>query len=336
VLGPAATDARFGFSATADVRFRAVEIAPGARFFSTLRAAAGLRSAIRGADVVHAHGFRAGIVSAIALRRLRALPRSQPPALVVTFHNAMLGSTVRRHVLAFAMRRVARVANAVLVVSPDLAAELASVRADVERALVAGVPRRPAHDPASARESAGLPVDRPLVLAVGRLHSQKGFDVLVRAAPSLQATDIRPVVAIAGGGPERVALSRMIEAAGVDVRLLGDRSDVADLLCAADVVVMPSRWEGWPLAAAEVLAAGRPFIATDVGGLPELVGDAAVLVPPSDPAALAAAVMRVLGDREFADELAARALKRAAELPTNDDVTAQLSSCYQRVLGQVR
>jgi glycosyltransferase involved in cell wall biosynthesis len=240
----------------------------------------------------------------------------------------MSGGELRRGALLRVMRRLARAADAVFVVSPDLAADIASS----QRALVAAPVRAPERDPAATRRALDIPDDASLVVAIGRLHRQKGFDVLVRAATRWPAGR-RVVVAIAGDGPQRAALASQIEELGVDVRLLGDRSDIADLLQAADVVAMPSRWEGWPLAAGEVLAAGRPFVASAVGGLPEVVGDAAKLVAPDDETALAVAIARFLDDTELASEYRLRAIKRATQLPTDDDVVAQLLACYGDFAG---
>ncbi len=321
VLGPRATNERFRFAAA----FRAVEIGAGLRpsqSLKTVGALVRLRRFARGADVVHAHGFRAALVSAVALGRLR--PRRRRPAFVVTFHNAMTGGRSRRRVLLWVMRRLAGAADVVFVVSPDLAADIGNSR----RALVAAAVTAPTRDAGETRRMLDIPDGAAVVLAIGRLHHQKGFDVLVRAA-TRWPPGRRVVVLVAGDGPQRVALSSLIGELRVDVRLLGDRADVADLLQVADVVAMPSRWEGWPLAAGEVLAAGRPLVATAVGGLPELVGDAAILVPPEDAAALAEAIASVLADAESARDHALRATKRAGELPMDDDVTAQLLDCYR-------
>jgi glycosyltransferase involved in cell wall biosynthesis len=229
------------------------------------------------------------------------------------------------------MRRVAAVADVALAVSPDLVDQLRPAAPSAQRALVAAPLREPVSNRMAIRRQLGIDPDRRVVLAVGRLHPQKGFDVLVAAAARLRDADRRLCVLIAGDGPARPTLVAAIQRADVDVRLLGDRQDVADLLRAADVVAMPSRWEGWPLAAGEVLAAGVPLVASRVGGLPYLVGDAAVLVPPGDPVALAAALARILDDAGHAAELAVAGRRRAAQLPTDDDVTAQLARCYAAV-----
>lgn len=326
VLGPRATNERFRFSAP----FRAVEIGAALRpleLLKTLGALSRLRRLARGADVVHAHGFRAALVTSLALGRVRDRP-GRRPAFVITFHNAMSGSEFRRRALSRAMRRLARIADAVFVVSPDLVADIGNSK----RALIAAPVSTPTRDVAEVRRMLEIPDGAAVVLAVGRLHPQKGFDLLVRAA-ALWPAERRPIVVIAGDGPQRAVLASLVEELGVDVRLLGDRTDVADLLPAADVVAIPSRWEGWPLIAGEALAAGRPLVATAVGGLPELVADAAVLVAEGDVAALATAVGSLLDDAEKADEYSRRATKRASELPTDDDVTAQLIACYQGLVN---
>jgi glycosyltransferase involved in cell wall biosynthesis len=174
----------------------------------------------------------------------------------------------------------------------------------------------------------GLRPEQRLVLAVARLNRQKGLDILREAAAHLPGA---AVVAVAGEGPERDRL-------GPPLRLLGAREDVADLLAAADVVVLPSRWEGSPLAAHEALLAGRPLVVTAVGGVPALVGDAdpppAVLVPPEDPAALATAISTLLEDPSEAEALAARARTRAAQWPDAERTVQAVLAVYGELLGR--
>lgn len=353
VLGPAATNAKFAFD-TPDSRltFRPVGIAAGFRPWLDFRAVVRLRRLTRDADVVHAHGLRAAAVTATALSRSpfrslgfrrrglrrRAFGRRgiRRPIFVVTFHNAVLGNGFRHRVLRFVMCRAAGAADTTLVVSADLAAELAASGVASDKALVAAVLPPPSRDAGTVRSALGIGVSDRMVVAVGRLHPQKGFDVLVRASEMLRDRAPDVFVVVAGEGPARPMLEGLIAAGESLVRLLGDRHDVTDLVHAADVVVMPSRWEGWPLTAAEALGAGRPLVVTRVGGLPELVGDAALLVEPEDPLALADGLTRVLTDPKLAAELSARAISRAAELPSDDDVTAQILASYQRIPDSVR
>jgi glycosyltransferase involved in cell wall biosynthesis len=165
----------------------------------------------------------------------------------------------------------------------------------------------------------------PLVLAVGRLHPQKGYDVLVEALPLLGDA----VVAVAGDGP----LAAELRAAAPQVRWLGRRDDLADLYAAADVVVLPSRWEARSLTAQEALRAGRPLVATAVGGLPGLLGDGALLVPPGDPVALARAVRGLLDDPAAARALAERGRAVASGWPDEADAVAQAAALYAELLG---
>lgn len=348
IYGPAATNLRFGFAEAGEEcrpAFDAVEIGARPSPTATWRAVRQLRQRVRCADVVHAHGLRAGVVAALASARWRSGARqgAHRPALVVTFHNAALGSRLRRACVGYLERRLASASDAVLAVSPDLLAALRPARPDAGRALVSSRLPLPARARPEVRAEFGLTDGQPAVLALGRLHPQKGFDVLIEAAAVLgprlaaRSSRLRPVFLVAGEGPARRELEERIgstrQRSDIDVRLLGDRSaDVADLVEAADVVVMPSRWEGWPLAAAEVIGAGKPLVATAVGGLPELVGDAGVLVRPEDPDALATALAEVLTDAELASRLASRAGERAAQLPTDAAVAASVLATYRAVV----
>jgi glycosyltransferase involved in cell wall biosynthesis len=118
----------------------------------------------------------------------------------------------------------------------------------------------------------------------------------------------------------------------VDLALLGQRDDVPALLAAADVIAVPSRWEARSLVVQEAMRAGRPIVASRVGGIPALTGeDAAILVPPGDAGQLAAAVLAVLDDPGRAARLAAAARDRAAALPGPDAAVAAVLAAYRAV-----
>lgn len=336
VLAPADTDALFGFG-RAGARFAPVEIADRPHPAADARAVARIRRLTRGADVVHAHGLRAGGLTAIALTRaVPASLRTDRIPLVVTLHNAVITGGMIGAAYATLERVVAHGATEVLGVSPDLEDRMRALGArSVHRALVPAPPRRRSDDTAAqAKLRADLgAVDRPLVAVVARLAEQKGLPLLLDAAAGWARRTPAPLVAVAGDGPLEGPLRARIEAEKLPVRLLGRRSDVPELLAAADVVVVSSVWEGQPLIVQEVLRAGRPLVATRVGGIPGMVGRAAVLVSPSDPSALEAAVGRVLDDPAFAEHLASAATAQARRLPTEDDAIDQLTSVYARVTG---
>ena len=170
------------------------------------------------------------------------------------------------------------------------------------------------------------------MLAVGRLAAQKGFDVLLGAAARWQDLDPAPLLAIAGDGPLAGELRARAASLGVGATFLGHRDDVADLLAAAAVFVLPSRWEGQPLILQEALRAGAAIVATRVGGIPDLVDDAALLVEPDDATALAVAVSAVLTDAALATRLRAAAARRGAALPTVDEAVAAALAAYAQVL----
>ena len=152
------------------------------------------------------------------------------------------------------------------------------------------------------------PADR-VCLTVARLHPQKGLDDLVNAAQLLQDVEALHVV-VAGDGPDRGDLQRAIDAASLArrVHLLGNRSDVAALLARADVFALPSRFEGLPSAVIEAMAAGVPIVATNGGGVAELIEDGVSgwVVPPASPAALASAIRDALADAGSSVGAAAR------------------------------
>ena len=298
VACPASTQDVFGFA-------RHVPVEIGARPSPVRDARAVLALRRQPADVVHAHGLRAGSLVALAGRH----------PLVVTWHNAQLGGGAAGALLE---RLVARRADVTLAAGGDLAARARALGArDVRLAPVAA----PALVPTGRDPGLG----HPLVLAVGRLHPQKGYDVLLEALPQLG--DV--VVAVAGDGP----LEAELRARAPGVRWLGRRTDVADLLAAADVVVLPSRWEARSLTAQEALRAGRPLVATAVGALPDLLRDGALLVPAGDARALGAAVRGLLDDPDRADALAARGATVAAGWPTEDDTAGEVAAVYADVLS---
>jgi glycosyltransferase involved in cell wall biosynthesis len=332
VLGPSSTGELFGFG-TAGARFAEVEIADRPHPVGDARAVARIRTLTRGADVVHAHGLRAGGLAALARAVPSPLRTGGAPPLVVTLHNAVIAGGMIGAAYGTLERIVAREATEILAVSPDLEERMRALGArSVRRALVPAPPHRRSDDAAAqAKLRAELgAVDRPLIVVVARLADQKGLPALLDASAGWARRTPPPLVAIAGEGPLEDRLRARIQAERLPVRLLGRRSDVPELLATADVAVVPSVWEGQPLIVQEVLRAGRPLVATRVGGIPGMVGEAALLVPPGDAVELEGAVLRVLDDPAFAERLASAAAEQVVRLPTEDDAIDQLTSVYAR------
>jgi glycosyltransferase involved in cell wall biosynthesis len=326
VCGPTATEEQFAFTA-AGARFAAVEI-PASPRPGDVRAVGALRAVLRtatrvgaGPDLVHAHGLRAGFVAALA--------RGGRP-LVVTWHNAALSRGLRAPVHRMLERVVAGAADVTLGASTDLVDRARAVGARDARLGEVAAPALPTprRSRAAVRAEFGAGPHTPVVLSVGRLHPQKRYDILVEAAARWRDLRPAPVVLIAGSGPSYMQVAQRASEIRAPVTLLGHRTDVADLLVAADVAVVTSDWEARQLFAQEALRAGTPLVATATGGLPELVGDAAVLVPPGDVDAVERAVRELITDPGRRSEYADRGPRRAARWPTEAQVVASVGAVY--------
>jgi glycosyltransferase involved in cell wall biosynthesis len=339
LCAPADSDALFAFSRTGAV-FQPVEITATSGAVSDAVAIGELRRAFTSADLVHAHGLRAGLLSDLALRTAGRLPGLRPETpLVVTSHHALLSTGLERRWQRLMERRVARAADLVLGASSDLVARARELGAtDVRLGPVAAPPLAAGtldRDAARAMLLGPDELDRPLVLAIGRLVPHKGFGQLLEASRRLLGgTGPTPLVLLAGDGPQAPELREQIAAERLPVRLLGHRTDVPELLTAADAVVISSRWEARSAVAQEALRAGVPLVATAVGGIPELVGEAAVLVPAGDPVALGTEVRELLADPDRRKALAAAGPAQAATWPDEAATVAQVLSTYDELVQQ--
>lgn len=259
-----------------------------------------LRTLLRGASLVHLHTGRAAWLGSLAARACRC------PAVVTRRMDRPVSRGVRTN---FIYRDTAR---AVIAISP--AVRQCLVDGGVPSSAIEVIPDaldaqrlEPRAGREATRAALGVDAGRLLLLSLAQLMHRKGLDVLLRAFASLSAP--RPLLAIAGDGPEAGALRELAAALGITdaVRFLGRRDDAGDLLAACDLFVLPSRAEGLGVAALEALGAARAVIATRVGGLADLIvdGQCGLLVPPDDAAALAAAMRRLVDDPSLRARLAA-------------------------------
>lgn len=261
-------------------------------------------------DVLHAHDFTMSIYAAL-VGRLTGVP------WVITMHGGTYFATSPKR--RAALRWAARGSRAFVGVSQatcDHLTDALSLPARAVGCVPNGVPPLPG-DRSSVRAALGLPDDDRLILAVGNLYPVKGHRVLVEAAAVLATLEGLPAwrIAIAGRGAEDEPLRRQIRELKLENRvlLLGLRSDIGDLLAAADAWVMPSLSEGLPMALLEAMFAGLPIIASHVGGIPSVIQEAitGMLVTPGDHAALAERLAHVLRDPVFAAGLGERARETA-------------------------
>lgn len=236
------------------------------------------------------------------------------------------------------LRLLARGVDRYLAVSSAIAGELAdryrwpAAKIEVVYNSV-DVKRFEVSPPPDLRDELGAGDGRPLVLTAARLSDQKGHPTLLAAAAEVPEA----VFAIAGDGPERSRLEALAERLGVAdrVRFLGSRDDVPELLAAADVFALPSLYEGTSLAVLEAMAARRAVVSSAIGGTDELIEDgrSGLLVPPGDAGALAAALRRLLGDRELREGLAGRARERVERDFTQAAMADRVIAAYEEVLA---
>jgi glycosyltransferase involved in cell wall biosynthesis len=264
-------------------------------------------------DVVHTHGYRPDVVDGPAIKRLGI-------ATVSTIHGLTNHENLKGRFFHWLQARALRRYDAVAVVSRPL------VRAYTERGLSSrrlhcvpngwGGPLP--HQREEARRSLGLGEHELVVGWIGRLSVEKGADVFIDAMARVarrHAGESALKAIIIGDGPEREELRARARSLGLNgqVDWLGVVSGAGRLAAAFDVFVLSSRSEGTPIALLEAMAAGTPVVATNVGGVPDVVSRAeALLVPPDEPRALAAAIDDSLRDRPAAYERAAAARDRLA------------------------
>jgi glycosyltransferase involved in cell wall biosynthesis len=255
--------------------------------------------------------------------------RTARPPLVVTVHNAPVAGGAVGAIYRVLELIVARGADQVLCVSADLEARMRAAGARRVGAAVVPSPAVPAVPVVS------VVFDVPVVLAVGRLATQKGLGALIEAAARWADLEPRPRLMIVGEGPLEASLKAQAASLAVPAEFAGRRTDVPALLAAAAVYVLPSKWEGQPLILQEALRAGAPIVATRTGGNPALTGeDAALLVPPGDVTRLADAVRSVLTDPALARRLRKAALERARTLPDEHAAVEAVLSAYREVSGR--
>lgn len=179
--------------------------------------------------------------------------------------------------------------------------------------------------------------DEFLLAFVGRLDVAKGVDTLIAAMGILHARGRAPRLVIAGDGPQRTMVTRFLAGpAGGGTTSLGFVDDVAGVLSAADALAMPSRWEGFGLAAAEAMAADLPVIAAAVPGLKDVVADGrtGLLIRPDDPPALAGCIERLAGDAQLRRRLGSAGMDRVRAKFHIDLSVAAHQCLYERLAGR--
>lgn len=343
VIGPASTDEHFGFSSLPGVRFAALDMGTGigardGALIIRLRKLIGTFTA----EIVHAHGFRAGFVALLAARSLRHRPR-----LIISLHNRASGQGLRATVETSIETLLAKGADLTIGASADLvdrARELGAHDARFVPAAAPEVQEVPAEAAVATRAALaaefGFGPDALIVLAVGRVAPQKNYPMLVRALGHLGGRQRPELVFLIAGAADRAVLEEVhgqyedlaATSAVPTLHFLGPRDDIAELNAAADIYVLTSVWEARALVLQEALISGRAIIATSTGGTTELVGDAGILIDDDDDMGLAAAIGELASDPARRAQLAARAKARGAQLPDEREVAKELVGIYTELM----
>ena len=293
-------------------------------------------------DIVHTHLAKAGFVGRIAGRLAGAR------AVVHTYHGSVFRGYFgeRESALYLAIERaLAKVSSRVISITPRQRQDLIALGvAPAEKIVTIPLgldlePFRRPPDRREARAALGLPVDGPLVGIVARLVPVKDVTTFLRAFALTRERVPDATAFIVGDGEERAALERLSGELrlGVACRFVGWRADMPNVYAAADLVALSSLNEGSPVSLIEAMAAGRPVVATAVGGVPDVVrdGETGTLVPPRDHAALGAALAELLRDGELARRYGEQG--RAAAYPRFDAsrLVSDIERLYDELLGRV-
>jgi glycosyltransferase involved in cell wall biosynthesis len=283
-------------------------------------------------DVVHSHGYKANIYAYMAARGTNA-------RLVATCHN-WPGKTV-------ALRLYAALDRFLLRRFPGIAAVSDPVRDSLLRS---GVPndriRLVQNGIDTESFSRGQPVLKQLpqvqgkkvVGFIGRLAQEKGLAYLMQAAESIVREDSNVAFVFAGDGPYRDSLCNLIKKLNLEthVVLLGKRSDMVDVYASIDVLVLPSLSEGVPMVVLEAMAAGKPVLATKVGGIPQVIQDekTGLLVDPADASQLTIALKRLLASPHLREELGRRGRDRVSTCYSAGAMAQAYLTMYREVGSQ--
>jgi glycosyltransferase involved in cell wall biosynthesis len=281
-------------------------------------------------DIIHGYLFGPSLYAVLAGRALGV------PVVAVAKRNLDAFESRRQQAI---QRFVHRSATHVTAVSEAVAGTVVAMGVPRERITVIpnGVDLERFGTPGD-RAALGGSDGAPLIGSVACLAPRKDQATLIDALALLAARGVAWNAAVVGEGPERPALEAQLAARGLTgrVRLLGERNDVERLLPAFDVFVLSSREEGIPNALLEAMAAGRPAVATAVGGTPEVLSDPETgwLVPPGAPEALAVALEQALTDPAEAQRRGAAARRRATERLGIDAMVRAHQAFYERAVRE--
>jgi len=292
-------------------------------------------------DVLHANN--GGYPGAESVRVAPIAARAEGVPSVQFVHNMAFPLASPRAVERAIDTRVDRAVGAWVTAAGRASDALATehgIPRDRIRTVHYGVPVPPQADvSAAARADLGFPPSEVGVLVVAAFEPRKGHSVLVNALNQIGRECTRPYVALVGVGSEREAVEAQVRALGLDdrIRFLGWRRDVDRLMQASDILVLPSLgMECLPYAILEAMSHGKPVVGTDVAGIPEMVDDGVTgaVVAPGDPAALAAALRRLVEDPQARTDQGAAGRDRIAQQFTIGAMAGNMEKLWREVAAR--
>lgn len=286
-------------------------------------------------DILHGHKFGSNVWAAI-LGTVARTPVIVAHEQTWSFEGKPLRRFLDRHLIA------RRAAAFISVSREDRRRMIELEKIPAERVVLVpnAIPAPARASGRDVREELGIAPGDPVVGTVCVLRPQKALDVLVRAVADLKLRHPHLKAVIAGDGPERAKLERLVAELGLEstVLMLGRRTDVPDVIRAFDVAVLSSDFEGTPLAVMEFMEAGKPIVATRVGGVPDLIDDGVHgrLVERQDPGKLAGAIEELLADDAAAAEMGWQARERRQREFDIDVVAARIGDLYASLYAASR
>jgi glycosyltransferase involved in cell wall biosynthesis len=286
-----------------------------------------------GCRIVHACGMKAGIVARMASRMAGS-------KAIVHVHDLLYPSTA----VGWMHQAFARSSDFGIGVSQavrEVVIKGYRVQPAHARVILNGIPlehvrKVPSTARAQVRATLGIPEQAGVMAMIARMHPIKGHRSMLRIMSRIVAEKPDSVLLLAGDGPERAACEAMTDELGLrkQVRFLGLRKDVPELLAASDVAVIPSDSEGLPTVAIEASAAARTTVGFDAGGLRDIVADGVSgrLIAPGDEAGFAAAIVDLFSDRDKLHQYGQRALANSDRFTVESHIR-ELVNCYREVVA---
>ena len=291
-------------------------------------------------EIIHNHMYRAEVIGTRAALLLGEMGCKRP-AIISTVHSSRIRCVDDRQTL----RQLTPLMDRLIVVSKAIeqkVREEGRVGAPVSLIYNGVDLQRYNHQQpcCTLHEEYGIPEDAPIVGVVARLEAEKGHRTLIDAWPEVLAAVPNAWLLVIGEGSERDALEAEAASLGVSERVVftGRREDVPAVTAALDVAVLPSYREAQGLSVLEAMALSRPVVASNVGGIPEMIEDGVtgLLVPPGNREALAGAINRLLSDHPYADMLAKRGHDLVHERFCIELMVNSIESIYDEAAANLR